>query len=140
MCPNVCPPCLRSKQRGRWPFAAAKGRMGVAQTMAPHPERPPSVTAAPRHLPRKGGRQSVKPAKVQRDAPWYKSFRHIRNGKGRLMSRPFHVLTLAGQLSRMGFKRDECERELQKIIGTDRLCRNDAEFCLKGMRCTFAQE
>jgi hypothetical protein len=49
---------LPSPLRGRWPFAAAKGRMGVAQTMAPHPERPPSVTAAPRHLPRKGEGQA----------------------------------------------------------------------------------
>jgi toxin ParE1/3/4 len=68
---------LPSPLRGRWPFAAAKGRMGVVQTMALGPEPPPSVTASPRHLPRKGegqgGRQSVKPAKVKRDAPWYQT-------------------------------------------------------------------
>jgi hypothetical protein len=38
---------LPSPLWGRWPFAAAKGRMGVVQTMALDPDPPPSVTAPP---------------------------------------------------------------------------------------------
>jgi hypothetical protein len=43
-----------SPLRGRWPFALAKGRMGVVGTTAPLSDPPPSAFALLRHLPRKG--------------------------------------------------------------------------------------